>query len=763
MSTTVARMAVMVFLLGSTRVAVAASPPDAEAVRRWAVAHPVVRVAIDAQQGSEITGESVNPLVSDYLSLTARKAGIRLQPVRTASWDASVKAFLDGQVDLLPSTNDAMLKDVDGRALLSAPFYEGRTLIIARTVGPSALTMRDLDGMKVAYKGGGAYDAWLARAHPGVRRLPLADLHQVLVAVESGIADVAIGADVSFGPILRRDYAASLRVAGDVPELPVTVRVAARPDAPELIALIEKALRSVGPKESERIIEHWLQLAYLRPPTLSQVLASYGVEIGLAIALVIVLLFAMVQLRRAQLASRRSERQKTLLLAVMSHEVRNAVNAVTSSVDLLAREPGQGAQRDLLAIAVSSSRNLQSLLKSALDFSRGEAAGFIPDLAPCDAYGVLRDVLESHRLTLDARGVEARLDLPMGPLPWLLLDETRVRQVIDNLVGNAVKFTARGHVGLSVWQSADESSTDEVRHLFVEVSDTGEGIPPERQKAIFQPFAQAHGERSRRLGGTGLGLPICREIVRQLGGTLELTSGEGAGTTVRVVLPTSLVPPPPELAVEPPDTADAPVGVVLLVEDHPANRQILAAQLRYIGFDTVAVDRGQAAIDVFEPGRFDAVLLDCELPDMHGYDVAMELRAQESAMHGVRTRFVAISATTGDYHVQRCEQAGVDVVLGKPLVLASLREALARPEVMASARVAFRKESLADLHRLRDALATSDTADARAIAHRMRGSALVFGAYGLAGELSRLEHALQGRAADGATLDELLEQVAVRL
>lgn len=740
-----------------------APPPDSETLRRWVVAHPVVRVAIDPQQGSEISSGNVNPLISGYLELTAKKAGVRLDAVRTASWNDSVKAFLDGRVDLLPSTNDRMLKDVEGKALLSAPIYEGRTLIIARTVGPPRLTMRDLDGLRVAYKGGGAYDAWLVREHPSVRRLPLADLHQVLVAVESGIADVAIGADVSFGPILRRDYAVSLRVAGDIPEFPVTVRVAAHPDQPELVALIEKSLRSIGPKENQQVIERWLQLAYLRPPTFSQVFATYGVEIGLALALVAMLLFAMLQMRRAQLASRRSERQKTMLLAVMSHEVRNAVNAVASSVDLLARMPGEGSRRDLLAIAVSGSRNLQNLLKNALDFSRDEASGFTPDLGPCDAYAVARDVIEAHRGAIEARGVAVKLDLPMGPLPWLLLDETRLRQVMDNLVGNAVKFTTEGHVGLAIWQSVDESSVEEIRHVYVEVFDTGEGIPLDRQREIFRPFGQAHGGLSRRLGGTGLGLPICREIVRQLGGTLALSSDAGVGTTVRVVLPTSLVPAPADIAADGAAEADAPLGVVLLVEDHPANRQILAAQLRYVGYDTVAVDRGQAAIDVFEPGRFDAVLLDCELPDMHGYDVAVELRAQESAMPGIRTRFVAVSASSGDDHVRQCEASGIDVVLGKPLSLTALRDALARSEDHAAARAVFRKESLSDLGKLREALASGDGDLALSLAHRMRGSALVFGAYGLAGELARLEAALSDRTPGAPAVDEIVQRVAARL
>ena len=364
----------------ATIAATAQEVPDAAGRRQWVQNHPVLRIAIDPQLGAAVQGGQGASLATQFIDLAARRNGVTLQTVRTRSWEASVKAFDEHRVDILPSMSDRLLAaDVGQRALLSSPFYVGRTVIIARTVGAATLDIWSLRGRTLAFKGGGAYETWLRREHPEIRPLPLADVHQVLAAVETGMADAAVGVDVTYHPIIRRDYALSLRIVGDVPEMPVTLRVAVQRDEPELLAMIEASLDGMTADEQTTVIDRWLETAYLRAPTLSQVVSVYRLEIGLGLALFLALAFALWQLRRAQLASRRGEQQKTLLLGVMSHEVRNAVNAVASSLELMAQMPLAGPQRDLMALAQVGSRNLQDLLRSALDYARSETQGFTPE------------------------------------------------------------------------------------------------------------------------------------------------------------------------------------------------------------------------------------------------------------------------------------------------------------------------------------------------------------------------------------------------
>jgi len=756
---------IALFLLAFFTTAIAATDPPDPDRERWVAQHPVLRIAIDPQQGAEIQGGQGNPLVSEYLALVAQHTGVRFETVRTHSWEESVKAFTEHRVDLLPSTSDRMvLADLGDRALLSAPFYVGRTLIVTRTVGPAKVDIRDLDGHTVAFKGGGAYETWLKREHPLITRLPLDDIHEVLAAVESGIADAAVGMDVAYHPIVRRDYASSLRIAGDVPEIPVTVRVVVQRDEPELIEMLDGGMHRITADENEAVIEHWLETAYLRAPTLSQVVSVYQLEIALGAALVLALMFALWQMRRAQLASQRGEQQKTMLLAVMSHEVRNAVNAVVSSIDLMARQPLEGPQRDLMAIAQASSRNLRTLLKSALDYTRSEVQGFTPDPVSCDVLAVARQVIESQRPAIEAKNLGIRLDLPMGPLPWLLLDETRLRQVLENLLANSVKYTQKGHVGIALWQGTEETA-DGVRRLVIDVFDTGIGVPVDRQRELFRAFAQSHGSLDTRLGGTGLGLAICRDIVTHLGGRLDLTSEVDVGTAVRIELPTSLVPPVTTVpdAHAPDMGKDEPIGTVLLVEDHPANRQIITAQLKFIGYATQAVDHGQAAIDVFEAGRYVGVLLDCELPDMQGYDIAAELRARERSAGGPRTRFIAISANHGEAHIRRCEESGIDTVLGKPLSLEGLKAALVAPRTESEIDATFIRECLIDVAAIRAALAEGDMTKAAHFAHRLKGGALVWGATSIAADIDRVEQALAAEPVHRKLVGRMLDAIAARL
>ena len=533
---------------------------------------------------------------------------------------------------------------------------------------------------------------------------------------------------------------------------------------PELLEILDGGMRRITADENEAVIERWLEAAYLRAPTLSQVVSVYRGEIVLGAALLLALFFALWQMRRAQLASQRGEQQKTMLLAVMSHEVRNAVNAVVSSIDLMARQPLEGPQRDLMAIAQASSRNLRTLLKSALDYTRSEVQGFTPDPVSCDVVAVARQVIESQRPSIEAKALGVRLDLPMGALPWLLLDETRLRQVLENLLSNAVKYTQQGHVGIALWQGTEETA-DGVRRLVVEVFDTGIGVPADRQRELFRAFAQSHGALDTRLGGTGLGLAICRDIVSHLGGRLDLTSEVDVGTAVRIELPTSLVPAVTAVAGEEAiDIAkDDPVGTVLLVEDHPANRQIIAAQLKFIGYATHAVDHGQAAIDAFEAGRYVGVLLDCELPDMSGYDIAAELRARERSAGGARTRFIAISANHGEAHIRRCEESGIDTVLGKPLSLEGLKAALVAPRTESEIDATFIKECLADVYAIRGALTDRDLIRAAHFAHRLKGGALVWGATSIAADIDRVEQALAGEPLDAKLIDGLLDAISARL
>lgn len=730
-----ALLAVLLMMLAPAWVAAEGIALTAEE-QAWIARHPVVRVAIDPQQRSEVRRGVVNPLMGSHDELIAKHSGLRFEYVQTAAWSESVAAFKAGRVDILPSMFDGLLLTCGlGEVPISEPYYQGQTVLMGRRGGPAAPELAQLAGKTVAYKAGSTYEAWLEHQHPDVRRLPMPDMQAVLAAVESGVADAAIGMDLTYHPLIRQGYAHSLGASRWVEELPVSVRIAVQADRAILLSIINKSLASITADERAALVDRWMEVAYLRVPSVSLILMNYGTEALLGALLLLALLFALYRMHRARQASRCSEKQKAMLLAVMSHEVRNAVNAVSSSIELLAHTGLEGEQHELLTTAQTSSRNLQCLLSNALDYTRAEAKVFTPALVACDVLAVARHCMDAQRPAIEAKGLQVKLDLPCGPLPYLMLDETRLRQVLNNLLGNAVKFTTQGHVGIALWQEPARDGKDGLR-LVVEVYDTGLGIPADQQHTLFKPFTQAHGPLATQLGGSGLGLSICQEIVARLGGKLSLTSEVGIGTSVRIELPTGQV-----LAVEDDDVADsepvvAPVivsgqhGKVLLVEDHPANRKIIQAQLHHLGYDTTAVDHGQAAIDAFRASDYVAVLLDGELPGMSGYQVAVVLRELEASQGRTRVPLVAISATQGDAHRQRCEMSGIDVVLGKPLSIEQLQAVLASSagpmDVEEDASEPFVQEARKDLLAIRAAIASGEWALAAHHAHRIKGSTLIF-------------------------------------
>jgi signal transduction histidine kinase/CheY-like chemotaxis protein/HPt (histidine-containing phosphotransfer) domain-containing protein len=376
--------------------------------------------------------------------------------------------------------------------------------------------------------------------------------------------------------------------------------------------------------------------------------------------------------RAAEQRARAADLAKGEFLANMSHEIRTPMNGVIGMADLLSRAhlpPEQ--QRQVEAIA-SSAETLLRLVDDILDLSKIEAGRL--EIHETDyvlseiAEGVVR--LLAPRAA--AKGLALRLEMAPGLPPGLRGDPTRLRQVLLNLVGNAIKFTLRGYVLLRIEQRAPG-------WLHFMVRDTGIGISPEDQARLFSAFVQADSSAARQFGGTGLGLAISRHLVELMGGTIGVESTRGQGSTFWFRLPGR----PAGLATQPIPlpAADAIPGLrALVVEDNPINQQVVQAQLTALGIASDAVTDGLAALEVLAHQRFDVVLMDCQLPGLDGYETTRRLREWEKDR---RTPVIAVTAHALRGEREKCLAAGMDGYLAKPFRLEDLRTALARllPEV----------------------------------------------------------------------------------
>ena len=408
------------------------------------------------------------------------------------------------------------------------------------------------------------------------------------------------------------------------------------------------------------------------------------------------------QLRRLQAELRASEaraleasRAKSAFLAAMSHEIRTPMIGVTGMVEVLAHTKLDADQRRALNIVQSSAQSLLQIIGDILDFSKIEAGRLDLQPAPARLERVVRAAVASFDGAASSRGLALECTIDERIAPAHRVDALRLRQVLANFLSNAMKFTERGGVRVRLdWEGGeDDADGHPCDRLCFSVADTGIGIAPEAQARLFQPFAQAEGDTTRRFGGTGLGLAICRRLAELMGGTLAMESAPGLGTTMRlrVRLPRARVEDVAPEAEAPaaagefalrslpdPDEAAREGTLVLLVDDHPTNRLVIARQLALAGFASEAATDGADGLEKWRSGRYALLLSDVHMPHMDGYELARRIRAEEAAKDIARTPIVALTASALKGEAERCLAAGMDDYLAKPVSIPALAATLGR-------------------------------------------------------------------------------------
>ena len=378
------------------------------------------------------------------------------------------------------------------------------------------------------------------------------------------------------------------------------------------------------------------------------------------------------QLAEARTQAESASKTKSQFLANMSHEIRTPMTAILGYTELLrGGELNKKDQKRYLSIIQHNGDALLALINDVLDLSRIEAGQVTSEHRIFSPQDLLDEVVDSLHLRAREKGLSLELDCTT-PMPGCVSgDVFRLRQILMNLAGNAVKFTEHGHVRVEAsWQQAEQS-------LKVKVVDTGIGISESQLKSIFQPFSQADASHSRRYAGTGLGLSIARELARAQGGDIRVSSQQGKGSCFELVLPlvvASALPKQSEACVSIADCDGTVKGRVLLAEDNLVNRLFVHKVLSNAGLDVVEAENGKEACREFADNPdFDLIVLDMQMPEMDGYQAVAELRDR-----GFTGPVLALTANVLALDRQRCLDAGCDEFLGKPVRIRELIQVCSR-------------------------------------------------------------------------------------
>jgi signal transduction histidine kinase/DNA-binding response OmpR family regulator len=501
-------------------------------------------------------------------------------------------------------------------------------------------------------------------------------------------------------------------------------------------------------------------------------------------------------LRAARDEADRAARAKSEFLAMMSHEIRSPMNGMLGIIELLRDTSLEPEQNNMVALAHESAKSLLRILNDVLDFSKIEAGATGISAEPTQLRELLSVLVEATAVVAERKGLRLGSEVAEDVPDWIVVDPVRLRQIVGNLLGNAIKFTASGGVDLRVTRSHLPSGD---AALDFAIGDTGIGMAPDVLARLFEPFMQEDASTAKTFGGTGLGLSISRRLARLMGGDVTVTSTRGVGSVFTVSLPL--------IAADPPHARHAGADIeaergfmaglrALAVEDQAINRWLMARQFGRLGLAFTLVEDGQQALAALEADRYDLMITDCHMPGMDGMELTAKVRAGEARAGGRRMPVLGLTADITTETRARCLAAGMDDVVSKPIDLRRLQQALrtlmacqpaaeapdadapdAPADLVFDDRIyqelfgedpqsgeawlsAYLETAAATRDAVRRSVADDDRAGLKAAAHQLAGSSLSVGAIRLGLLARRLEHAApEAPAADLHRIEDELAAV----
>lgn len=668
-----------------------------EEEKKWLGEHPVILAASDPKwPPMEFLDEDGNfsGMAADYMALIEKRLGIQIRIVPQESWSDALKNAQKREVSLL--TGAVRTPERDQYMLFTEPYLELPAVIIVNNKKNGVSSMADLRGKRVAViKDYGTHE-FMKKGFPYLELVLVPDIKTGLYEVSYGKADALIANIASASYYIEKNAIQNLRVAGESGYV-YELGIASRKDWPDLHDLLGKGLASITEEERQNIYRKWIGLnAESWEPTREQIIAFIAV---LAVLLVVGVFYWNVTLKRqvntrtreleealafrkkseeevrkARDAAEQANRTKSEFLANMSHEIRTPMNSVFGFLDLLLDDASlTETQQNYVRTSRHSAWMLLELINDILDVSKLESGKLALEVRPFNMRRIMEETLRTMETAARGKGLKLTLGIDGLLSSNFMGDPFRLRQIIINLTSNAIKFTERGEVEVSV----SPEGTDGI--ILFTVNDTGIGIPKEIVEEIFKPFTQADSSTSRRYGGTGLGTTISKQLVDLMGGSIWVEAEEGRGSSFRFTLP---LEPTDEEHLDIIDSRFAvthrhlPEGTqrrcrILVVEDIEENIILARTRLEKQGHSVIIARNGLEAVDLFGKKDIDLILMDIHMPEMDGIEATHRIRQLERGSGG-HIPIIATTASVMKEEREKYQSEGMDVILGKPINFAEL-------------------------------------------------------------------------------------------
>lgn len=680
----------------------------------WIAANPNVSVLVNTSLAPltfNDTKHRPSGITLELLKQISLRTGLHFKPVESPSAQAMIERLARGDAQMIGALGYST--DRSKQLRYTRPYLVSPRVLVTRgdnALPPQAMA---LDGMRIALVRGSPQRAVLQQRYPQARMVEVDNPLGLMEAVVNGAADVALSSHINAAYYISHVFKDRLRIASVLDDDPAIAAFAVAADQPQLQAILDKALLSIPPEELDQLINRWrtttlvsdspwrdyrtlaLQVlvlsalllagvvfwnSYLRKLINQRTEAQHALQAQLALSRGL-----LEQLRQAKDDAEQASQTKSTFLATMSHEIRTPMNAVIGLLEL-ALEDSRGGRCDTqtLQTAHDSAIGLLELIGDILDISRIESGHVTLQPVPTNLVELARATVRVFEGNARAKGLHLHSELPAAPV-WVLADPLRLKQVLSNLISNAIKFTDSGEVQASLLLPPP-TDTDSLA-VELSVRDTGIGISPADQARLFNTFVQADGPRARQ--GAGLGLVISRTLAELMGGTLNLQSVEGLGTKVQVSLQLPACAAPVQADQHDPvlETSSGPLNI-LVVDDYPANLLLLERQLHTLGHRVTLAENGEIALARWQAARFDLVITDCSMPVMDGHELTRRIRSLEGERGLAACRILGVTANAQAEERARCLASGMDECLFKPIGLRTLKTHLphAHPRQQPTAR-----------------------------------------------------------------------------